>query len=327
MMWVSFLEFPLLAIFFWIMPGLQHTSRGSIASAETCYFLLNYAECVRKVGWFEFRFMTHSCYFLLNYAGIVYAEQLAPEQALELAIFFWIMPLSGSPLRLLPGLMSCYFLLNYAGNSFGWEGGDGGLSRDLAIFFWIMHAIVLGVFVSLLCSKSSLLFSFELCLLYSGITSSNCLNIFLLFSFELCPALLTTTTLPPIATYLAIFFWIMRPYSTALTRRQGASYLLFSFELCEEEAVLPRAGWQVCLLAIFFWIMLGLDRCCHHLHSLCLAIFFWIMPKIHAGARQNQGRHSSLLFSFELCPEKAIEIEQGVFFDLLFSFELCSGQQ
>ena len=102
-----------LAIFFWIMHNFL--GRPDIASRipAACYFLLNYAEALRRCRR-RLRATRHLAIFFWIMRALTRAGARI-LRGVELAIFFWIMPGSFKG-AIDTGLddASCYFLLNYA---------------------------------------------------------------------------------------------------------------------------------------------------------------------------------------------------------------------
>ena len=153
-----------------------------------------------------------------------------------LAIFFWIMHATSSlQCSLSHSSGSCYFLLNYAYKAsriaytlallshllFSFELCPHINNLDnyvnqllLAIFFWIMR---LQDIPHVCIDKHILLFSFELC--FTQACQNNILSRkSLLFSFELCVLVAAAAAVGAYVAALAIFFWIMRPWTR---RRSG----------------------------------------------------------------------------------------------------------
>ena len=129
-----------IAIFFWIMQNtccLYPWPKRLV----NCYFLLNYAQGpsimhtrdsrtpVKLLFSFELcKYLTiqHgsvnrsiNCYFLLNYAHNPFNATIVSTQLLQIAIFFWIMPLLLPQETIFSAQRpsDCYFLLNYARES------------------------------------------------------------------------------------------------------------------------------------------------------------------------------------------------------------------
>ena len=150
-----------------------------------------------------------TCYFLLNYAWRARTGWTVDWRG-QLAIFFWIMPDSGS-------------------------GGDNKSEKiKLAIFFWIMRN---SDNLLRLHSRASLAIFFWI-MLVPIVTSQHrhYIILHLLFSFELCVLEESLPDLGPECLKLAIFFWIMHDvvYKPILWRdRLVTCYFLLNYAVSE----------------------------------------------------------------------------------------------